>query len=64
MKVNSRKFDLALARICMNMPKLAEKADLPYQTVVNARAGHKIKPATLGKIAAALGVDAAEIMED
>lgn len=63
MKINILAFDLALARSCLNMPQLAAKAGLPYQTIKNARAGKKVKTATIGKIARALGVDVTEIME-
>lgn len=62
MKINKQKLETALARKCINPPQLAKLAKMPYQTIVRARAGEEIKPATLGKIAAALGVDPSDLL--
>jgi len=63
MKVNRAKLELAMARACMETRDLPEAAKLPRPTVNNAIAGRGIRPATLGKIAKALGVDPADIIE-
>ena len=63
MKVNRQKLEMAMARACMNSAELPKAADLPRPTVYNAITGRNIRPATLGKIAKALGVDPADIIE-
>lgn len=63
MKVNRQKLELAMARACMNSADLPAAAQLPRPTVNNVITGKSIRPATLGKIARALGVDPAEIIE-
>ena len=51
MKVDRKKLELAMARVCMD------------SKLNNAIAGKGIRPSTLGRIAKALGVDPADIME-
>ena len=63
MKVDRQQLMLAMARACMNSADLPKAAGLPRATVQNASVGKGIRPATLGKIAKALGVDPVEIME-
>lgn len=63
MLVNAQKLEIALARACLNIPQLAKKAELPYQTVKNAKMGKNVNPATVGKIAIALGVDPTDIVQ-
>lgn len=63
MKVNRQKLELAMARACMSTEDLTKAADLPRPTVNNAIVGKGIRPATLGKIARALDVDPADILE-
>lgn len=64
MKLNRKKLDLAKARACMDTADLAAAAGLPRPTVQNAIVGKSVRPATLGKIAKALGVDVTEILEE
>lgn len=64
MKVNSTKLRLAMARACMNPQDLAKAAEMPPQTVNGVLRGRSIRPATLGRIAKALGVDPAEIVKE
>ena len=64
MKVDRKKLELAMARSCMSAKNLAKSANMPRPTVKNAIAGRNIRPVTLGRIAAALGVDPAEIIEE
>ena len=54
MKVNRQKLEIAMARACMNVNAIAQKAAMPRPTVNNALTGRNIKPETAGKIAAAL----------
>lgn len=63
MKVNRQKLEIAMARACMNVNAIAQKAAMPRPTVNNALTGRNIKPETAGKIATALGVDVTEIIE-
>ena len=64
MKVNRQKLDLAMARACMQTADLPKAAQLPRPTVNNAIVGRSVRPATVGKIARALGVDVADIIEE
>lgn len=64
MKVNGKKLRLAMARACMNTADLSEKAEMPTQTINGVLRGRSIRPATLGRIAKALGVDVTEILEE
>ena len=63
MKRNKEKLVLAMARACMNPQDLAKAAHMPPQTVNGFIRGRSVRPATAGKIAKALGVDVAEILE-
>ena len=63
MKVDRKKLELAMARVCMDSKCLAETSGLPRPTLNNAIAGKGIRPSTLGRIAKALGVEPADIME-
>ena len=64
MKANKEKLNLAMARACMNPQDLARAAQMPPQTVNGFIRGRSVRPATAGKIARALGVDVAEILEE
>lgn len=63
MKINRQKLYLAMARACMSSAELPAAAGLPRTTVHNAIVGKNVRPATLGKIARALNVDPAELIE-
>lgn len=63
MKISHEKTSLAMARACMNMSDVAEKAGMSFATVKNAVYGRAIRPRTAGLIARALGVDVTEIIE-
>lgn len=64
MKANKNKLRLAMARVCMNPQDLARAAEMPPQTVNGVLRGRGVRPATLGRIAKALGVDVSEILEE
>lgn len=63
MKANKRKLELALARSCMNTADLVCVAAMPEPTVKKVLRGYSVRPVTLGRIAKALGIDPAEIVD-
>ena len=63
MKINRNLMTLAMARSCVSLMELAQKAALPLSSVKNALYGRNIRPSTAGKIARALGVDVADLLE-
>ena len=63
MRADTNKLRLAMARACMNPQELAKATEMPPQTVNGALRGRSVRPATLGRIAKALGVDPAEILK-
>jgi len=63
MKADRKKLELSMARACMESAELPSAAGLPRPTVQNLIVGKSVRPATLGKVAKALGVDPAEILE-
>lgn len=60
MKISKNKLNLALARKQWN---LRDNAVVSSQTTLNINKGKEVMPATAGRIAAALGVDVTEIIE-
>lgn len=64
MQADKSKLTLAMARACMNPQDLAKAAKLPPQTVNGVIRGRSVRPATLGKVARALGVDPADIIRE
>jgi DNA-binding Xre family transcriptional regulator len=63
MKISKSKLNLALARKQWNQRDLRDNA-VSSQTILNLNKGKSVLPATAGKIAAALGVDVTEIIEE
>lgn len=63
-KVDRKKMELAMARACMESRDLPAAAGLPRPTVQNAIVGKGVRPATVGRIAKALGVDPAELIAE
>ena len=63
MIADTEKLRLAMARACMNPQDLAKAAEMPPQTVNGVLRGRSVRPATLGRIAKALGVDVTEILK-
>lgn len=64
MKANRKKLELAMARACMDTVDLAKKSAMNRKTVSNVIAGRDVRPATIGRIACALGVDVTDILDD
>jgi hypothetical protein len=63
-KANRQKVQLAMARACLGIPELEAATQIPVPTIKNVLSGRGVRPATLGKVAAALGVDPTEILEE
>jgi transcriptional regulator with XRE-family HTH domain len=64
MKADKIKIELAMARACITPAELSKKAQMPRPSVNNVLSGKRnVRPATLGRIAVALGVDVLEIIE-
>lgn len=64
LKVDKKKLEIAMARAKLNRDMLAVKAKMPIPTICNVCTRGTCKPATLGRIADALGVDVTEILVD
>ena len=62
MKLNREKYELARAIACMGQKDLVA-AGIPKGTLCRIISGKELRPETAGKIAKALGVDVAEILE-
>lgn len=63
-KMDSAKFNIALACACKSVKEVSIEAGIDRVTVFNATSGRGVRPATLGRIASALGVDVSEIVAD
>lgn len=61
MKVDPQKLDLFLARKCKSLSDLRDGTS--PQTLKRIRQGNDVQPKTVGRIANALGVDVADIIE-
>lgn len=64
MKADRKKLELAMARACMSTTDLVKTSAMPRPTVNNVIVGKGVSPATLGRIARALGVDVTDILDD
>lgn len=64
MKTNRKKLELAMARACMNTEDLQKAAEMPRPSLNNVISGKSARPATIGRIARALGVDVTEIIDE
>lgn len=63
MKINSVRFDVAMANACITMSELSKKTNLNYSTLTRIKSGSCANPATVGKIAKALNVPVEELMD-
>ena len=63
MKVCRKSLDLAMLRSCMNPKEISNKAGISYPAFKRAANQENVKPATIGRIAKALNIDPAEIIE-
>ena len=62
MRISIPKLELAMAR--NGQPREALRPALPSGTLARIRHGCEVRPYTVGRIAQALGVDPADILED
>lgn len=63
MRADIIKIRIIMANACVEIRDLQKKANMPRPTLNNVLSGRSVRPATLGKVAKALGVDVREIME-
>lgn len=63
MRADREKLLLAMARACMNVRDVVRETGMPEMTVKNVISGKGVKPATLGRVAKALNIDPADIIE-
>lgn len=63
MKANVISIKIAMANNCIEVCDLQKKAEMPRPTLNKVLSGRSVRPATLGKVAKALGIDVREIME-
>ena len=63
MRANRNTLQVAMARKCMTLKKLASAAQMPESTVKNVLYGRNVKANTLGRVCKALDVDPAEVIE-
>ncbi len=63
MKIDKGKLIVSMARAQLCRSEVAEKAGLSVNTLSGALSRGSCKPATVGKIAQALGVDVTEIID-
>lgn len=65
MKLDTNKFEKVLADKGLMLKDLCDKAELAEVTLRNIRQGKRTpRPATLGRIAKALGVDVQDIIQE
>lgn len=62
MIIDKSKLDLALARACLNQRNLREKG-ISGHTMFRISKGENMRPSTVGRIALAIGVDVADLIE-
>ena len=63
MKINRKKLELAMARRCADMEYLVAMSGVPRPTLNGAASGRSVRPVIVGRIAKALKVDPADIIE-
>lgn len=63
MNISKKKLKIEMARKCMTTEELAAASQLPRPTVNNVISGRSVRPATLGKVALALGIDPADLLD-
>lgn len=63
MVTKRKRLRLEMMRCCLDSKTLATRAGVPVKAVYKALHGKSIRPVTVGKIAKALGIDPAELIE-
>ena len=63
-KLDATKLEISMARACISLGDLSAMAGVPRATLSQAKHGvRNPSPRTVGRIAAALGIDPAELVE-
>ena len=62
MKADRKKLELAMANACITPAQLSQRADMPRPTVNGVIVGRNVRPATLGRVAKALGVSVSDLL--
>ena len=63
MRANRNTLQVAMARKCMTLKKLASAAQMPESTVKNVLYGRNVNANTLGRVCKTLDVDPADVIE-
>ena len=63
MKLDLSSFLLAMAKAKLSNETLSRKSGVHVNTIANIKKNRRANPSTLGKLAEALGVDVADIIE-
>ena len=63
MKANCKQVQLAMMRACIDPKRLQREAGISYAAVKRVMNAEPVKLSTIGKVARALGVDPAELVE-
>ncbi len=64
MCLNNHRLIMEMARKCLSAQNLAEQAGVSRSAIYAAQQKKQIRPQTAGKIAAALGLDVEELLEE
>lgn len=64
MKASISKIEILRARLCMSSKELQKTSGLPRGTYIGLISGKNVRPETIGRVAKALKVDVADIIED
>lgn len=64
MKANRAKLEIAMSRACLDPSDIYRECGIPRPTLNNVLSGRNVRPATLGKVARAVGVDVLEIIDE
>ena len=63
MKVNKKKFEIAVANACIKYGELSKKSNVSQFTITRMQTGAETNPDTVGKIAKTLGVKAEDLID-
>lgn len=65
MKISKNNLEIAMAKSCITLKALSLKSGIRQETIARIKKGvQDATPATVGKIAKALGVDVEELIEN
>lgn len=64
MRADRRKLEIAIANACLTVPEIVQRAGIPRPTYNNVLRTKNVRPATIGKVARALGVPVTDILEE